>query len=165
MTNEIGIDSNTYSSAFGLTNPDEPLDVTFLAETFIAREAAEKNTVSFKTVYADMMDGDPLSGLWLSQLVYWHLPSKKDGNSKLRVFKNGHYWVAKEHKEWHEETRLSEKQVSRITSLAEEKSIVFVDHFRFAGLRTTHVRINWPVFVPLYLVTIKSPQHPKGRLP
>jgi len=60
---------------------------------FLLWETASRDTVDFKTIYVDMAD-DLVAGLLLSQIVYWYLPSK-EGRSKLRVFKDGYYWIAK----------------------------------------------------------------------
>jgi len=45
-------------------------------------------------MYIDIAE-DIIAGLLLSQIVYWYLPSKQDGKPKLRVKKDGEYWLAK----------------------------------------------------------------------
>jgi hypothetical protein len=57
-------------------------DRTF-PETFLAWEAASRDTIDFKKIYVDMAD-DLVAGLLLSQVVYWFLPDR-NGNLKLRV--------------------------------------------------------------------------------
>ena len=42
-----------------------------------------QDTIDFKKCYVDLCD-DLIGGLLLSQIVYWHLPSKESGKTKLR---------------------------------------------------------------------------------
>lgn len=48
---------------------------------------------------------DPVAAILCSQIHYWY-SSAKNGNSKLRVQKNGKFWIAKSRLEWSEETGL-----------------------------------------------------------
>jgi hypothetical protein len=51
---------------------------------FLAWEKATCDIVDFKRIYVDMA-GDLVTGLMLSQLVYWCLLPDGKGESKLRV--------------------------------------------------------------------------------
>jgi len=44
-------------------------------EEFLAWERASRDTIDFKTAYVDVA-GDLVSGLLLSQIIYWHLPGE-----------------------------------------------------------------------------------------
>jgi addiction module HigA family antidote len=115
-------------------------------QDFFAWEAASRDTIDFKTVYVDMAD-DLMAGLLLSQLVYWHLPTKH-GTSKMRISKEGNLWVAKARTEWWAETRLKPRQVDRAAKILVKKGLVFTKKWRFNGSPTTHWRINWNAFLP-----------------
>jgi len=129
-------------------------DRTF-PETFLAWEAASRDTIDFKKIYVDMAD-DLVAGLLLSQVVYWFLPDR-NGNLKLRVRRREkneqgqpvgkeHYWLAKKDGAWWDEIRVSAKQARRARKILEQKGIIVTRLYKFAGTPTTHIRINWPGF-------------------
>lgn len=113
---------------------------------FIYWEMASHDTIDFKKVYVDMAD-DLIGGLLLSQIVYWHLPSKETGKSKMRVEKEGEFWIAKGREDWHEEIRISAKQYDRAIKILEKKDLVVVKTFKFDGNPMKHVRLNWSHFL------------------
>ena len=106
---------------------------------FLIWERASRDTIDFKTIYVDMAD-DLIAGLLLSQIVYWYLPSKK-GGSKLRVFKDGYYWIAKARHDWWDEIRVKTRQIDRAIAILEEKGIIVSHLYRFNNAPTTHIRI------------------------
>jgi len=127
---------------------------------FLAWEEKTRDTVDFKTAYVDMTAfteedvallggdnrskverGDLVSGLLLSQIVYWHLPSAS-GADRLKVQKKGRLWLAKAHSEWWDEIRISEEQAKRGIKRLCDLGIIDVEYHRFNGLRTTHIAIN-----------------------
>lgn len=85
--------------------------------------------------------GDLVSGILLGQIVYWHLPNK-EGKSKLRVFKEDCYWLAKERSAWQEEICITPKQYDRAIKILIEKSLVVAKRFKFNGSPTVHIRLN-----------------------
>jgi len=42
---------------------------------FLSWELTTRDTIDFKKIYVDIA-GDLIAGLLLSQIIYWHLPSK-----------------------------------------------------------------------------------------
>ncbi len=123
------------------------------ADKFLAREKVNNDVIAFRTIYADMA-GDTLAGLVLSQIVFWHLPDK-DGNNKMKVTHDSHYWVATSRKAWHERTRLNPRQVDRVLNILVEKNLVVKRIYKFSGAPTTHIRINWDVFTSVYEDTLE----------
>ncbi len=113
---------------------------------FIYWEMASHDSIDFKKVYVDMAD-DLIGGLLLSQIVYWHLPSKETGKTKLRVEKEGEMWIAKGREDWHDEIRISAKQYDRAIKILEQKDLVIVKTFKFNGSPRKHVRLNWNHFL------------------
>jgi hypothetical protein len=137
---------------------------------FLRWEGGSRDTVDFKKIYVDMAD-DSVTGLLLSQIVYWYLPSKKDGRSKLRVYKDGHYWIAKARKEWRDEIGISPKQVDRALKILEEKGIIVTALYKFNGAPTKHIRIDKGGFLRAWDAVLhasdeeENPILPKGENP
>ncbi len=115
---------------------------------FIQSERQSRDTIDVKRVYVDM-SGDLVSGVLLSQIVYWHLPSNK-GKTKLRVRKEGELWLAKQRSDWWDECRISPKQFDRAIVVLEKRQMVKTEVFRFDGNPTKHVRIDWDNFLTIY---------------
>src|SRR5690242_12918261 len=88
-----------------------------LVSNFLLWESASRDTIDFKKVYVDM-NGDLISGLVLSQIVYWHLPGN-GGKTKLRVRHDGELWIAKSADAWWNEIRCTGKQVDRALLIME----------------------------------------------
>lgn len=124
-------------------------------QEFLVWEKSSKDTIDFKRVYADMA-GDTLAGLVLSQIVYWHIPNKQ-GLSKLRIQKEGDWWIACTRAEWWESTRLTPRQIDRVLQILEDKHLIVKKVFKFAGSPTVHVRINHDVFVMSHNSYIANP--------
>lgn len=108
-------------------------------DDFIVWEKASRDTIDVKVCYLDLA-GDVVTGLFLSQLIYWYLPNSK-GQSKLRIYKDKQYWIAKTHNEWYEEIRLTQKQVRRSLEILKKKRIVETKVYKYNGTPTTHIRI------------------------
>jgi len=109
-------------------------------ETFLNWEKTTRDTIDFKRIYVDMA-GDLISGLLLSQIVYWHLPGP-DGKTRLRVEKDGHLWLAKNRGDWWDEIRITPKQVDRAINILSDRGLVVYQNSLFAGKRTPFIRIN-----------------------
>jgi len=107
---------------------------------FLAWEKASKDTIDFKKVYVDVAE-DLIAGLLLSQIIYWHLPSK-DGRSKLRVYKNDKLWLAKQRSDWWDEIRITSRQYDRAIGKLEKKGIVEVWNTMFNAKNTPHIHLN-----------------------
>jgi hypothetical protein len=108
-------------------------------EQFLLWERASRDTLEVKRLYIDMA-GDLASGVFLSQIVYWHLPNR-DGHARLQVHREGKLWLAKGRADWWDECRVSPKQADRALTVLEERGLVEVRLFQFRGAPTKHVRI------------------------
>lgn len=126
---------------------------------FLAWEKASNDTIDFKKVYVDVVgkkgvvgkkNGDIVSGLLLSQIVYWYLPGK-DNKTKLREKRFGHYWIVKERSEWYEECRLTESNYKTAIRRLEEENLIEKRVFKpaiFGRKKTaTCIRLNIPEFL------------------
>jgi hypothetical protein len=113
---------------------------------FFSWERSSKDTIDFKTIYVDIAGGDILAGLTLSQIVYWHLPSKS-GKSKLQVKKRGVLWLAIRRVDWWDQTRLTPRQADRAIGILIKKGLVEKAVFKFFGEPTTHLRLIYDGFL------------------
>jgi hypothetical protein len=108
-------------------------------EEFIRWEYHSQDTIDFKRVYVDIT-GDICAGLLLSQVMYWHLPSK-EGKEKRWVEAEGKLWVLKKRHEWWNECRLTPKQFDRAANILHEKGLAEVKNFKYQGRNTKHIRL------------------------
>src|SRR5438477_6313553 len=122
------------------------------AEEFLDWEGSTNDTIDLKRCYIDMA-GDLVAGVLLSQILYWHLPSKH-ASSKLRVQRDGHWCLAKLQADWWNECRLSSKQVKRAIGILEDKGLIATKNYRFNGLRTQHISLIWEEFLEQWSVAL-----------
>lgn len=127
-------------------------------QNFLLWEATSRDTIDFKKIYVDMTH-DLVAGLMLSQIVYWYLPDK-NGQSKLRIERDGYRWLVKARHEWWNECRISLEQVKRATRLLITRGLVVTERYKFKGAPTTHIRINWPEFMKRWDEALTNYQSP-----
>lgn len=84
--------------------------------------------------------GDIVTGVLLSQIVYWCLPAT-DGRSKLTVQRDGFYWIAKTREQWVEETGLTVNQFRRAMGVLQQKRLVSTKVMKFHGVTMVHLRL------------------------
>lgn len=117
------------------------------SDEFLKWERSSRDTIDVKKIYIDVAD-DLDAGLMLSQIVYWHLP-QHDGNSKLRVERDGYKWLVKKVDDWFEECRIKTKRAARCLKLLEERGVIYTSVYKFGGTPMTHIRIVWTKFMEL----------------
>ena len=110
-------------------------------QVFFNWEAQSRDLIALRRSYVDLAGGDLSGGVLLSQLVYWHSPDDQ-GKSRLRVHKDGHWWIAKKRKDWWDECRLTPKQFDRAAKVLENLGLIVLKTFRFNGSPTKHIRIQ-----------------------
>lgn len=93
-----------------------------------------------RLAYVDITE-DLIAGILLGQIVYWYMPNEQ-GKSKLRVKKNGEFWLAKGREDWREEIRITPKQYDRAIKILINKNLVEVQKFKFNGAPTSHIKLN-----------------------
>jgi hypothetical protein len=124
-------------------------------QDFLAWEESTRDTIDFKKIYVDMA-GDILAGLVLSEIIYWHMPSK-NGKSRLSVHRDGEEWIACHRVEWWDRTRMTPRQIDRVFKILLVAGLIFKDRFHFAGKPTVHVRLNKEKFLSCWQELIKNP--------
>lgn len=87
--------------------------------------------------------GDLVSGTLLSQIMYWFSESKTTNKLRVKVFKDGKYWLAKQRSDWYEEIRITERQYDTAIKKLENKGFVELKKYKFNSLPTIHIR---PIF-------------------
>ena len=82
---------------------------------------------------------DLIAGTLLSQILYWFSPDR-NGQRKVKIIKDGNYWLAKKRDEWYEEIRISPKQYDRAVAVLVAEGFVETKKYKFDGSPTTHIR-------------------------
>lgn len=90
---------------------------------FIAHEAASRDTIDFKRVYAEIA-GRGTTGLLLSQIVYYYLPFKGDTVPKIPRAADGRYWLCFERSMAWGECCLTENEFRSALARLEEIGLV-----------------------------------------
>jgi hypothetical protein len=93
--------------------------------------------------YIDI-SGDLLAGTLLGQILYWFSPDK-NGRPRVRVKKDGYYWLAKDRSDWFDEIRISPKQYDRAAKLLEDKKLIIKSKYKFKGMPMIHIRPNYTI--------------------
>lgn len=91
--------------------------------------------------YVDIT-GDLIEGTLLSQILYWFNPDK-NGNLKVRILKDGYYWIAKQRKDWQDEIRITERQYDRAIKSLKDKGFVILSKYKFNSMPTIHIRPDY----------------------
>lgn len=112
-----------------------------LIAPFIAKTSTSTRPPASSPVarYAEMA-GDLIGGLLLSQIAFWSMPGR-DGKSKLRIKRDGSWWIAKTRLEWCRETGLSLRQYRRAYRILVDRRLIYSKVMKFAGQPMTHVRL------------------------
>jgi hypothetical protein len=115
------------------------------SQEFLIWEQFTRDTIDFKKIYVDI-SGDIVTGLLLSQIIYWNLPNS-EGKTKLRVLIDNELWLAKGREDWWDECRISSKQFDRSISILESKKIVETKLKKFNGSPTKHIKLNLDILL------------------
>lgn len=132
-------------------------------EQFLQWEAHTRDVLDVKKMYIDLAE-DLAAGVALSHILFWYLPSKRDEGSKLRVYRDGHYWIAVPRSEWWERCRLTEDQADRALKKLIEKGLIEKKIFKFNGSPVVHIRLQIDTFLERLTDLIQSSSpNPNGK--
>ena len=124
-------------------------------------EASDK--ILFRRSYVDLCDGDHLAALIFGQLLYYHLPDHKGKGTKLRVYKDGAYWVAKKYDDWYEECRINKDTARKKIDRLKRTGLIRTDNFRFNGIKMLHLRIDFECMAArIAALNLGRPVRPAG---
>ncbi|WP_235712317.1 MULTISPECIES: hypothetical protein [Bacillus cereus group] len=118
-------------------------------QEFLMWERATTDTIDFKKVYVDVADEDVVAGLLLSQIVYWHLPSKDTNITKLRIWKDKKLWLAKGRTDWWDEIRIGPRQFDRASKILVDQKIITKKVYKFNGDPMVHIHLHTDAFLKL----------------
>jgi len=83
---------------------------------------------------------NPSAAIVLSQINYWYKPDKL-GRPKLRVVKDGVYWLAKSSGDFADECALTVRKVDVAIQVLKDAGLIEVEVHRFNGVPTRHIRV------------------------
>lgn len=121
---------------------------TLLPEAFLEWEKKTSDTLDFKKTYVDIA-GDLKAGVMLAHIIYWSLPDKS-GDLKLRVEKDGHFWIAVRRIDWWERVRLTEHEADTAIRKLLKAGLVVKKCYKFNGEPTVHVRLEVANFLAMW---------------
>jgi len=134
-------------------------------EEFMLWEKSSRDVIDVKRIYIDIAE-DLVSGILLSQIVYWFLPDDH-GKSKLSIEREGKRWIAKSREDWWDECRITVKQFDRSSALLEDLGFICTRVFKFNGLAIKHISLNLQiVFLRVKALLTKGQKQlisPKGN--
>lgn len=130
------------------------MNETALQQKLAAMFSANDDKVTIPKIYVDMTD-DLEAAAVLDEIMFWTLP-KKNGKTSLRVFRDGHLWLAVRRTEWWDRKRLTERQADTAIEKLIKMELVEKDRFLFDGKPTVHLRLKMEKFVVLYTDKIKK---------
>lgn len=122
------------------------MNENFMTESEIETKV-EKITSQYQNHTQHMfidITGDLVSGTLLSQILYW-FAKDKNGNSRVRIFKDGYYWIAKNRSDWYNEIRITKRQYDTAINLLSEKGFVKLAKYKYNSMPTIHIRPNYDV--------------------
>lgn len=124
--------------------------------SFLAWEAHSRDTLKIKRCYVDVVGGDLIAGILLSQIIYWHLPDDS-GQSRLKIERDGHKWLAKKRLDWWNECRITPKQFDSAIRLLESKHLIKTTIYKFDNSPTKHIRVDWENFLSALAQVVQNP--------
>lgn len=113
---------------------------------FIAWEKETDDCIDLKRVYIDVVDGDFLAALLLSQIIYWFLPDSKD-KPKVKVLRDEKYWLCKKRADWKNEIRITKKQYDKAAGVLEKLGLIERGVRKFNNETTCSISLNMAVLM------------------
>ena len=92
-------------------------------------------------MYIDITD-DLVQGTLLARIMYW-FSVDKNKKSKVRIFKDDYFWIAKQRKDWWEEIRITERQYDKAIKELKKKGFVVLAKYKFNSMPTIHIRPDY----------------------
>ena len=146
---------NTNNNNTPQHNTQDEQNILSQGQLFLEMMAAHKDDIRIDRVTLEIC-GDLAAAAVLSKIAYWFSPSKKDGQKRLRVFKEGKHWLAKTDEQWWEECGVTGRQMKRIRKTLQDLGLIDIEHWMFAGMRTCHYHLNLDTYLKMYADKVKE---------
>lgn len=134
------------------TTPQNPAQAETTQERLTRRllqqTVGDRNTITLHKFVIDLCDGDHLKALLVEQLMYWSERSRSDAGE-----------VAKSDADWHDELRLSPRQMRRIREWLTKSGLCTIQRKRspfYSGQPVYHYVLNWKVVQRLITAQIHA---------
>lgn len=88
----------------------------------------------------DRLGGDHAAAALLTKLKWWFTP-KADGSIKVRVRRDGKFWVANTREEWMKDLGLTLKRYKRVRNRLLSLGLIEIKLMKFKGITQTHIRL------------------------
>lgn len=92
--------------------------------------------------------GDLIAGMLLDRIMYWFSVGE-NGKRRVRVVRDGYYWLTKQRTDWYDELRISPKQYDRASKILAKKGLIHTAKYRFNGVIQIHLRPDYEVYSKL----------------
>lgn len=119
-------------------------DITSISEKEIEEKVKFLSSVKCNHtphMYIDIT-GDLVQGTLLARIMYW-FSVDKNKRPKVRIFKDGYFWIAKQRRDWWEEIRITERQYDKAIKELEKKGFVVLAKYKFDSMPTIHIRPDY----------------------
>ncbi|HYW21198.1 MAG TPA: hypothetical protein VE956_18245 [Nodularia sp. (in: cyanobacteria)] len=146
-----------------ITSPKSGTNCFKNQATFLTWEARSRDTLEVKRCYVDVAGGDLIAGILLSQIIYWHLPDH-EGQSRLRIERDGYKWLAKKRDDWWKECRITPRQFDLATKLLQSKNLIKTATYKFGNSPIKHIRIDWENFLNKLQAVVQAPPNAPERI-
>lgn len=98
--------------------------------------------VAVQIPFIRMLGGNANDAILLSQILFWNMPSR-EGQTKLRVKRDGELWLAKGYKDWEAELGINEHTARKSIGRLKTIGLIETRVMKFGGNPTVHIRMNW----------------------
>lgn len=97
-----------------------------------------KEILILRPQYVNLL-GDVITALLLSKIHGWYLADSR-GRSRLRIWKQNAFWIAKSYSDWGNETGLTERRLRRALKVLLDQGLIETMISKFQGIPTLHLR-------------------------
>jgi len=113
-----------------------------ISKKFASGFQSSENCVKISQSFMIMALGDIKFASYLSQIFYWHIPSKDNNKYKLRVKIDDEFWLAKADKDWFNECFISFDEARNAKKMAIKLGLIKTITRKYKGNPTTHTTLT-----------------------
>jgi hypothetical protein len=87
-----------------------------------------------------------LGATLLARVIYWHGYSKENGERRMKINREGHYWLAKQNSDWLDECRINERTARHWIKVFVDDGLLIKRLWKFSNQPTVHLRLDYDRF-------------------